>query len=80
MSGLSSPSQKLLDIISLCDVLALKSLWLTQKAIRELVDTYKHSISVNIKLHSFKIDEVALFYLKDSFDSNLQSLFLLPRL
>ena len=77
MSGLPLPSQILLDIVSFCDVSTLKSLRLTQKAIRELVDTYGHSISTDIKLHSFTADEVASFQLEDGFDSELQSLFLL---
>jgi hypothetical protein len=77
MSGLPLPSQTLLDIISFCDVSTLKSLRFTQKAMRELIDTYGHSISIDIKLHSFTADEVASFQLEDGFDSELQSLFIL---
>lgn len=77
MSGLPLPAQTLLDIITFCDVSTLKSLRLTQKAIRELVDTYQISISTDIKLHSFTVDELASFQPDDGFDSELQSLFLL---
>ncbi|KAF4627936.1 hypothetical protein G7Y89_g10214 [Cudoniella acicularis] len=77
MSGLPLPSLALLDIISLCDVSTLKSLRLTRKAIRNLVDTYEISISTNIKRHSFTVDELASFHLHDGFYSELQCLFLL---
>jgi len=71
------PPQILLDIVSFCDVSTLKSLRLTRKAIRELMDSYGHSIATNIKLNSFAADEIASFQLEDDSCSELQSLFLL---